>query len=69
MFLKGKLQVLLDKTHRDYNTQMILDTINVYGVKDEPSNVTINNESYNDFVYDDIYKVKLIYLQIIICLN
>ena len=38
---------------------MILSNIIVYGVQNTPSKVKINNSFYDNFVYNDITKVKL----------
>jgi hypothetical protein len=36
---------------------MILNNLIVYGVQNKPSNVKINNISYDNFVYNDITRV------------
>lgn len=38
-----------------YQYSMVLGEVQIYGVTSKPSNVTINDYSYTNFVYDDIY--------------
>ena len=57
IYLKGNIDIALDEEHRNYKTMMLLDTIIVYGVAEEPSKVLINSADHGDFVYDAIYKV------------
>ena len=40
-----------------YKTDMILSEIKIYGIFQQPSNVTINNKLLENFEYDDIKKV------------
>jgi alpha-glucosidase (family GH31 glycosyl hydrolase) len=40
-----------------YNTTMVLSEVKVYGVFMPPKKVTINQMSYANFIYDDIYSV------------
>lgn len=54
----GLVQMQLDSSHAFYNTPMIFDTITVYGVKNQPTSVLINKQKYDNFEYDDNYKVN-----------
>ena len=55
MFLKGSLKIT--RTNAGYNGTMILSDVKVYGVAKQPQQVTINDKSYDNFIYDDIYNV------------
>lgn len=51
----GSLQI--DKVNSGYLTRMTLSEIKVYGVLRAPANVTLNQEPYDLFTYDDINQV------------
>jgi hypothetical protein len=39
---------------------MILDAVTVYGIENEPNNVTVNGQSFSKFQYDNKYQVYLV---------
>jgi lysosomal alpha-glucosidase len=51
---EGFLQV--DRVVFGYDVQMILNEVKVYGVEKQPQAVQINNQEYDNFIYDDIHK-------------
>jgi lysosomal alpha-glucosidase len=48
----GLLQV--DRVEFGYDTQMILSDVKVYGVQKRPELVKLNDQAYENFIYDDI---------------
>ena len=55
---EGKLQIELDGSQSGYKTKMILDSVLVYGVENEPKEVLINNRNHFNYIYNEIGKVR-----------
>ena len=46
---------------------MILSEVKVFGVKEQPKYVTINDQSYNNFTFDDfnmVLKIQYFYIDL-----
>ena len=56
-FLGNENGLKVNKVLRGYDTKMVLSYIKVFGVDKQVSQVTINGDLFNNFVYDDINNV------------
>lgn len=45
--------MIITKVQSGFNSSMILSEVKVFGVKEQPKYVTINDQSYNNFTFDD----------------
>lgn len=57
-FLAKKGSLSIDRVQAGYKTQMTLDEVKIYDVQENVNKVTINGNSFDNFIYDDIHKVK-----------
>ena len=63
---KDNLQIAAIK--KGFDSAMILSDVQVFGLRQQPQIVTINQQKYNDFTFDDINMVKIFSLEAIIYL-
>ena len=52
--------MIISKVESGFNSSMILSEVKVFGVKQEPKYVTINDQSYNNFTFDDSNMVNFL---------
>jgi lysosomal alpha-glucosidase len=56
-FTANNSSLVINRVHSGYATNMILSDVKIYGLKRKPMGVSIDQQPYDNFVYDEVYSV------------